>query len=162
MRSASGPKLRLSTEPLEGFQSTTITFGGISGACSVLPATSDSGNLTTIRTDLRVPSSISVHPLSLRFYQLLGELAAVHAAKQLDYGRQSDPFANVRGSEEWGVRPWIGALLRGNDKVKRLQKFATAGELANESVIDSFKDLAVYAIIGLVLYEEETLKKGAV
>jgi hypothetical protein len=38
--------------------------------------------------------------------------------------------------------------------MKRLQKFAQTKELANESVEDSFMDLAVYAIIGLILYRE--------
>ncbi|KKL13159.1 hypothetical protein LCGC14_2528550 [marine sediment metagenome] len=67
---------------------------------------------------------------------------------------QGDPFANVRGSEEWGVEPWVGALIRATDKIRRLQKFARVGKLANEAVEDSFRDLAVYAIIALVLYEE--------
>ena len=55
----------------------------------------------------------------------------------------------------------MGALVRGTDKIKRLQKFAREGQLANESVEDSFRDLAVYAIIGLVLYEETQHDKEA-
>lgn len=76
-----------------------------------------------------------------------------------DYGRKDDPFANVRGSQEWGIPPWVGAMVRGNDKVKRLQKFAAEGNLANEPVEDAFLDLAGYALIGLVLYREEQNKK---
>ena len=45
-------------------------------------------------------------------------------------------------------------MVRANDKVKRLQNFARKGSLANESAEDSFDDLAVYAIIGKVLYRE--------
>ncbi len=79
----------------------------------------------------------------------------LHDKKQKDYGRPDDPFANIRGSTDWGVRPWVGAMIRCNDKLKRLQKFASDGELANESVEDSFMDLAVYALIARVLSEEE-------
>jgi hypothetical protein len=91
---------------------------------------------------------------SPRFHEILNELGALHDKKQKDYGTAADPFANVRGSKEWGVDPWVGALIRATDKLRRLQKFARYGELANEAVEDSFRDLAVYAIIGLVLYEE--------
>lgn len=90
-----------------------------------------------------------------RFHQLLKEIGELHDKKQTDYGRDEDPFANVRGSVEWGVLPWVGALLRATDKIKRLQKASRGGTMANESVEDSFMDLAVYALIGLVLYREE-------
>lgn len=91
---------------------------------------------------------------SSKFHAVLAELAVLHDKKQADYGRKFDPFANVRASEEWGVPGWIGAMSRATDKLRRLQKFAAAGKLENESVVDSFKDLAVYAIIALILYEE--------
>ena len=91
---------------------------------------------------------------SPRFHKILLELGALHDRKQADYGTDADPFANVRGSSDWGIPPWVGAMVRATDKLRRLQKFARKGELANESVQDSFRDLAVYAIIGLILYEE--------
>lgn len=96
------------------------------------------------------------HPNSQRFHQLLAELGELHDKKQADYGRGDDPFANVRASEEWGVRPWIGAMIRLNDKVRRLQSLVANGRLSNESADDSLRDIAVYAIISLVLYEQET------
>lgn len=89
-----------------------------------------------------------------RFYALLQELGELHARKQRDYGLPSDPFANIRASAEWGVAPWAGAMIRATDKVRRLQAFVRTGSLANESVEDSLKDLAVYAIISLILYRE--------
>lgn len=95
------------------------------------------------------------HRLSERFHQLIERMGDLHDIKQLDYGAADDPFANVRGSKDFGIRPWVGAMVRGNDKMKRLQKLAREGSLANEPAIDSFLDLAVYAIIGLVLFEEE-------
>lgn len=96
------------------------------------------------------------HPNSARFHELLKVIGDLHDKKQLDYGHGDDPFANVRSSKDWGVSPWIGALIRLNDKVKRLQAFAQKGSLANESVEDSLQDLAVYALISLVLYEQQS------
>lgn len=90
-----------------------------------------------------------------RFHEVLAELGALHDRKQADYGRDNDSFANVRASEEWGVPAWIGAMVRATDKVRRLQRFAQRGSLINESAADSLRDLAVYAIIALVLLEEK-------
>jgi hypothetical protein len=95
------------------------------------------------------------HPSSQRFHAILRELGALHDRKQRDYGTDDDPFANVRASREFGVPPWVGALVRGNDKMTRLKSFIRRGSLANEPVEDSLRDLAVYAVIALVLWEEE-------
>lgn len=95
------------------------------------------------------------HPNSQRFHQILTELGELHDRKQQDYGRDSDPFANVRGSEDWGMPAWVGAMVRATDKVRRLQTYARKGELANESVEDAFMDLAVYAVIAMVLWEQD-------
>lgn len=96
------------------------------------------------------------HPTSQRFHDIMDELKALHDQKQADYGRTDDPFANVRASTEWGVAAWVGAMVRLNDKVRRLQKAAQGGPLANEGVIDSLNDIAVYAIIARILYEGDT------
>ena len=89
-----------------------------------------------------------------RFHALLKEIGELHDRKQEDYGRDVDPFANVRASQEFGVAPWVGALIRLNDKVTRLKAFAIKGSLANESAEDSMLDIAVYSLISLILYRE--------
>lgn len=94
-------------------------------------------------------------PGSARFHELLEEIGNLHDRKQADYGTDADPFANVRASSEWGVPGWLGALIRLNDKVVRLKAYALRGSLQNESVQDSMLDIAVYALISLVLFEEE-------
>lgn len=94
------------------------------------------------------------HPLSERFHAILKELGALHDKKQQDYGRVTDPFANVRASELFGVPGWQGAIMRGNDKMVRIQAFCLKGDLANESLEDSLRDLAVYAVMALVLREQ--------
>ena len=91
-----------------------------------------------------------------RFHELLKQIGELHDKKQRDYGADEDPFANVRASERWGIEPWVGALVRLNDKVHRLQQFAKKGELANESAEDSMLDIAVYSLIALILYREAT------
>lgn len=95
------------------------------------------------------------HPNSRRFHEILKEHGELHDRKQADYGRGDDPFANVRASTEWGIPGWVGAMVRLNDKVRRLQSLARKGKLENESAIDSFRDIAVYATIAQVLFEEE-------
>ena len=95
------------------------------------------------------------HPSSQRLHALLKEMGELHDRKQKDYGTSQDPFANVRGSLDFGVKPWVGAMIRLNDKVKRLQSHAQGSPLANEGALDSMMDIAVYALIAYVLYEQE-------
>lgn len=89
-----------------------------------------------------------------KFYRLLEEIAVLHDKKQKDYGRNTDPLANVRASEDFGIPGWIGAAVRANDKMRRIQTAARGGNLANESLRDSFLDLAVYSLIAIILMEE--------
>jgi hypothetical protein len=100
-------------------------------------------------------TELNRHPNSARFHEILHGLGELHDQKQADYGRGDDPFSNVRSSEEWGVDGWMGAMVRLNDKVRRLQSLATKGHLVNEAATDSFRDIAVYAIIAMVLFEQQ-------
>lgn len=95
------------------------------------------------------------HPQSQRFHDILDECKALHDKKQQDYGRDSDPFANVRGSSDWGMDAWVGSMVRANDKIRRLQQYNKKGTLANEGVADAFMDLINYAAIAMVLWEED-------
>ena len=93
-----------------------------------------------------------------QFDEILLQLGALHWQKSIDYGTDGDTYQNFRGSAKMGIPPWKGAFIRLQDKVQRICKFAKDGKLANESVIDSFNDLAVYAIICRLLFEEEQTK----
>lgn len=93
------------------------------------------------------------HPSTARFIEIMNELIDLHEKKGKDYGSAVDPFANVSSSADFGIEPWKAAMVRANDKMKRIQRYACTGTLANEGVIDSFNDLAVYAVIGRVLFE---------
>jgi len=121
--------------------------------------------VSEIETQIKAPKDILLgmttaanpirHPLSQKFHDLLKEVGELHDKKQMDYGTPEDPFANVRGSSEWGIASWLGAMIRANDKVVRIKQYAKTGSLENEGVRDSFLDLATYALIGLVLWEEQ-------
>lgn len=93
--------------------------------------------------------------VSDEFDKVLAELRAMHDAKNADYGRDEDPYANVRASEDFGIPGWIGALCRGNDKMRRLQRYAKSGSLKIGGPEDDLVDLAVYLIIAILLFREE-------
>jgi len=90
-----------------------------------------------------------------RFHKILAELKATHERKSADYGTGDDFLANVRASAGWGISPWIGTMIRANDKIIRLQSLIENGKLENESARDSLIDLASYAIIACILLDEE-------
>jgi hypothetical protein len=94
------------------------------------------------------------HPLSQKFHDLLKEIGDLHDRKQADYGTDASPFANVEASADFGIQPWIGAMVRANDKMRRIQKAAKGHQLVNEGLRDSLMDLAVYSLIALVLLEK--------
>lgn len=99
----------------------------------------------------------SLPPVTLgdpRFLKALDDMRELHVKKAADYGDDDDLLANLRASEPFGIPAWVGAMVRLNDKVKRLQSFVRKGKLANESAIDSMNDIACYAILARILYEE--------
>jgi hypothetical protein len=98
------------------------------------------------------------HPSNVRLLKILDEMKTLSMKKQADYGSEEDPFANVReGAIAMGMRPWIGAALRMNDKMRRINKAARLGpeSLENDSLLDDFIDMALYSAIAKVLLEEE-------
>lgn len=97
-----------------------------------------------------------------RFLEILEEMRAMHIKKTTDYGnvKRSDPLANLRASARFGVEPWVAAILRLNDKLTRVQSFIENGSLANEPLEDSFRDMAAYAILALILFREHQSTKG--
>jgi hypothetical protein len=88
------------------------------------------------------------------FEKIVNEILELHKRKSADYGRSHDPFANVRASEDFGIPGWVGCAVRMNDKMRRLQAAAQGSSMQNESIEDSFYDLAVYSVIGLLLYRQ--------
>jgi hypothetical protein len=104
--------------------------------------------------------ALTRHPSSERFHEILQELGRLHDEKSIGYGTSEDPLANCRASERWGVPGWVGTMVRASDKVQRLQSFVQKGSLPFESIEDSLRDLAVYAVIALVLFEQERVQSA--
>lgn len=106
-------------------------------------------------SDLASVTSAWRHPLSARFHEILEELGELHDRKQKDYGTLDDPFANVRGATEFGIPSYMGAFIAMNDCMQRIKSFSQKGNLEFGSVDNALRDLAVYSIIALVLFEED-------
>lgn len=92
------------------------------------------------------------------YLAILDEMRELHLKKSADYGRGSDPLANLRGSAKIGIPPWKAAWLRAMDKIHRIESYCLTGQLANEGVEDSLKDLAAYALLTLRLFRESGIK----
>jgi len=81
--------------------------------------------------------------------------------KNVDYsGGSTDPFANFRGSLNYGVEPEIGIAIRIGDKFKRVEAFIKNGALAveDESALDSIQDSINYLVLMAGLIHERKAK----
>lgn len=91
--------------------------------------------------------------------EIMIELRELLIEKQRDYGHR-----NILDFGEYGV------LVRANDKIARLKNLLGKKEPKNESIDDSWRDLANYAIIALMLrkgtftlpLDEDTTNSGEV
>ena len=94
------------------------------------------------------------HP---RFYEILEAMVELHSRKNHDYAGTSDPLKNLRACERLELKPFIGVMVRLQDKWSRLEEFVKSGKLMvkGESVKDTLMDNAVYSILAIILYEEQ-------
>ena len=98
---------------------------------------------------------------SEKFYKLLDEMKQIHDRKRHDYAKKDDVLSNFRTSELAGIPAWQGVAIRIGDKFSRLMSFVKKGKLKvkDESLKDTLIDLANYALICTILYEEEKEKE---
>lgn len=98
---------------------------------------------------------------SSRFLALTGEQADTHVRKSAGYAGRDNPdtWANFRNSLGWGVRPFIGCMVRMTDKFIRAQNLTRdpANDQVGEDLRDTLMDLGNYALIGVALLDEERL-----
>lgn len=106
---------------------------------------------------LRTMKELGGHP---RFYELLLEIAELHAKKNHDYAQDSDPLSNLRECERFGIPAWKGSLVRITDKISRLTQLASGkqAQITSESLLDTLQDLSVYALLTIILLETQTTK----
>ncbi len=91
-----------------------------------------------------------------RFHEIVKEMVELHDRKNHDYAG-SEYLSNFLMCERhMGVPAWKGCVIRLTDKMSRLMNVARADEIAvsDETVTDTLTDLAVYAIITRILYED--------
>lgn len=74
-------------------------------------------------------------------------LAELLVSKQKDYG--------PRAIREAPGGPTLGVLVRAHDKLERLVHLTGKDSIVHESIEDSWRDLANYAIIGLLVHTGE-------
>jgi len=96
-----------------------------------------------------------------RFNEIVKEMTELHDRKNQDYAGD-DYLSNFLMCEKYlGIPAWKGSLIRLGDKVSRIMNIARTGEISvsDETVVDTLIDLAVYAIITRILYENSKAGK---
>lgn len=82
--------------------------------------------------------------LDQAFDEELKKLLEIFIRKHKDYGKD-----NILDNGELGI------IFRINDKLRRIQNLMSKpGEPMNESVKDNWQDIAVYAVIGMLLQDD--------
>lgn len=102
------------------------------------------------------------HP---RFYEIIEELGKLHDAKNTDYATPENPLGNFtrvgKMLKEWGIRFDNGNeaekvafvyVLKQFDAVGKLLGQGTSGKVEDRG--KRYNDMAVYSIIGRILFEE--------
>lgn len=92
------------------------------------------------------------------FKKICEMMSNLHDSKSKDYSGGTDPYANIRECEKMGIPAWQGTLVRIMDKTFRLMAFAKKGSVNHEAIEDTFVDLANYAVIALILYNQSKPK----
>lgn len=98
---------------------------------------------------------IPKHPMYQRFHELLEEIEQDFLRKNHDYAGE-DPYSSFK---DFG---WRGVVVRIGDKFNRIKNFAkyVTLKVKDESIVDTLKDLAVYAIITIIIFELENNEKN--
>ena len=93
------------------------------------------------------------HP---RFHELVQQMSELHSKKNHDYSGEKDPLNNLREVEGMGIPAWVGVGVRISDKYTRMKNFIKNRkfEFKEESLKDTMMDMAVYALLYIVLFEE--------
>lgn len=94
------------------------------------------------------------HP---RFHELVQQMSELHSKKDHDYAGGEKPLNNLMEVEGMGIPAWVGVGVRISDKYTRMKNFIKNRkfEFKEESFKDTMMDLAVYALLCIVLFEED-------
>jgi len=94
------------------------------------------------------------HP---RFHELVKQMSELHSKKNHDYAGTEQPLNNLREVVGMGIPAWVGVGVRLSDKYTRMKNFIKNREFEfkEESLKDTMMDMAVYALLCIILFEEE-------
>lgn len=90
----------------------------------------------------------------LHYLKLLDDMRELHIRKNA--GDADDRWINFRKSEDFGVTPLQGCLVRLSDKYIRVGNLMKNpdNEQVGENIKDTLMDMAAYALIAICLLEE--------
>ena len=91
-----------------------------------------------------------------RFDQIVKEMVELHDRKNQDYAGGEYLSNFMMCEKHMGFPAWKGCIIRLSDKMARLMNIARTDEISvgDEKITDTLMDLAVYAIITRILYED--------
>ena len=91
-----------------------------------------------------------------QFHEIVKEMVELHDKKNHEYAG-NEYLSNFKMCEKhMGVPAWKGSIIRLSDKMARIMNVARDDEtqVGDETITDTLMDLAVYAIITRILYED--------
>lgn len=98
------------------------------------------------------------------FHQLLEVMRDIHCRKNADYASKMDPLSNIKSATRIGLKPWVGCIVRLQDKwsrievlIKKLLNTGEGPEVKDESLIDTFMDNAIYSLMFIIIYLQEQI-----
>lgn len=95
-------------------------------------------------------------PFLARLKELHLECVDISTRKNADYATADDAFLNFRACEALGVNSNQGILVRMSDKMQRVGNLLQRpAQVADESIMDTLKDLSNYALILATKLENE-------
>lgn len=98
------------------------------------------------------------------FFKLVRKMVEVHEAKDADYSGDAS-LSNFYVCETYGIPAWLGCLVRIGDKHSRALSLARnwanpSGKVKDESLDDTLLDMAVYAILCVMLRQRASGSKN--
>jgi len=96
-----------------------------------------------------------------RFREIVSEMVELHNRKNRDYAGNEYLSNFMMCEQHMGIPAWKGCIIRLSDKMARIMNIARTDEIAvgDETVADTLTDLAVYAIVTRILYENSKVGK---
>ncbi len=90
-----------------------------------------------------------------RFHEIVKEMVELHDKKNQDYTGGSYLSNFLMCERYMGIPAWKGSLIRLSDKMARIMNISKNDQISvgDEAITDTLMDLAIYAIITRVLYE---------